>query len=155
MNAPAANGIFNASSICVSADQAVREAGVLRGAHEAGARYLRQLHHEGAALAFARKFHALSDARLVAAGRRAIYFRIVYLCEPPISICLTFVSTCAAQDYSKECLQHVQKHLMKNDVPVQLFEVIRMRARTHSAMFSNCVLMLPAVHRGDLQPAAR
>ncbi|KAJ3644659.1 hypothetical protein Zmor_022373 [Zophobas morio] len=27
-----------------------------------------------------------------------------------------------SHDYSKECLQHVQKHLMKNDVPVTLFE---------------------------------
>ncbi|KAF2895163.1 hypothetical protein ILUMI_11010, partial [Ignelater luminosus] len=24
--------------------------------------------------------------------------------------------------YSKECLQHVQRHLLKNDVPVSLFE---------------------------------
>ncbi|KAH0815203.1 hypothetical protein GEV33_007588 [Tenebrio molitor] len=28
-----------------------------------------------------------------------------------------------SHDYSKECLQHVQKHLMKNDVPVTLFEL--------------------------------
>lgn len=27
------------------------------------------------------------------------------------------------QHYSKECLQHVQRHLLKNDVPVSLFEV--------------------------------
>jgi beta-adrenergic-receptor kinase len=34
-----------------------------------------------------------------------------------------------SHDYSKECLQHVQKHLMKNDVPVTLFEVSTAIAR--------------------------
>lgn len=31
--------------------------------------------------------------------------------------------TCFFQDYSKECVAHVQKYLMKLEVPPNLFEV--------------------------------
>lgn len=44
------------------------------------------------------------------------------------------------QDYSKECLQHVQKHLMKNDVPPTLFEV-REEFRWKLCFMSNIIFL--------------
>lgn len=48
------------------------------------------------------------------------------------------------QDYSKECVSHVQKYLMKHEVPPNLFEVI---SKTHTLTYLQ--LTISVLHIGD------